>query len=57
MTKKHYEAIAHVMYQWRDTIHVKHHYGIVRDLVDVMEKDNPKFNRDMFIKACNAHKS
>lgn len=50
MTKKDYkliaEAILHSFISWDDTMIV------ALEFAKMLEKDNPKFNREVFIKAC-----
>ena len=47
MTKKHYIAIASVL-QWNTA-----RDSIIAGLCSKFEQDNPRFDRETFIKACN----
>lgn len=49
MTRKHYEAIARIINENQYDNDV---IGIQRDLSKYFKKDNPKFNEDLFLKAC-----
>ena len=65
MTKKHYEAIAHIIED--ETTIIQHEGGdtspalwkeeTARRLADYFEQDNPKFNRTMFLTACGIEQS
>lgn len=60
-TKRHYEQIAETIRQTKsgrtgDALVVNAVNGvrevIARDLADLFAEDNPRFNRDLFLKAC-----
>lgn len=48
-SKQHYEAIAHIINRHNDTIS-KH--ALTRELADVFEPDNERFDREKFLVAC-----
>lgn len=61
MTKRDYQAIARAIYQTREMIYRDPSHDEVRDLLladlaerlsDVMAADNPRFDRERFIEAC-----
>lgn len=56
MTKKHYEAIAAIMNEQGAKCHAIRLMGLqeqtCEQLADYFAKDNPKFNRQFFLKAC-----
>lgn len=54
MTKKDYELIAEVLTNaWWGSNDQKRH--IVYDLTDALETTNPRFNRELFLKACGVN--
>lgn len=59
MTKKHYEMIAKVLAkrreQYNDAMwwdHMEAIADVADGLAGAFDKDNPKFDRDRFLKAC-----
>lgn len=51
MTRKDYELIANVLdVAWWGSNDQKRH--IVYDLADALGAENPRFNREIFLKAC-----
>ncbi|KKN69807.1 hypothetical protein LCGC14_0437530 [marine sediment metagenome] len=59
VTKKDYKAIAKAIYQNEEsTPHLEDitdrlfHRSLVEDLADYFATDDPRFNRDKFLKAC-----
>jgi hypothetical protein len=52
LSKKHYEAIAKVLYSASDrSVSNTTHVEITNKLADYFEQDNPKFNRPKFMQA------
>jgi hypothetical protein len=55
-SKRHYEAIAKVIKEHSEDILTKtygHHMQLlILDLVEMLERDNPNFDRVRFIEAC-----
>ena len=58
MTRKDYELIASVFYfpahhreDWSKDI-TEAWEGMIYNMADALEQDNPKFDRDRFLKAC-----
>jgi hypothetical protein len=49
MTKKDYLLLSHVLLGFEDTVKMS---DLVSDLADALAKDNPRFQRDLFIKEC-----
>lgn len=64
MTKKDYEAIAHAVYcekevsnnaRWsteNTTFYRVGVYMLAQRIADIMERDNPRFDRGRFMRAC-----
>ena len=48
-TKKHYEAIANIINHHEDKISK---YSLTRELADLFDQDNERFNREKFLVAC-----
>lgn len=54
MTRKHYQTLASAIYQ-RGRISSSQPWDgerIIKALADVLKADNPRFDRDRFIEAC-----
>ena len=60
MTRKDYVAIARAIYQTRqdrhDGVATMTLESVAERIATVMEVDNPRFDRERFIKACEADK-
>ena len=57
MTKKHYQALAAALYQERKYRGEGTTYDdAVRIVARVLAADNPRFNRELFIEACETGK-
>ena len=55
MTRKHYKAIAEIINK-SEKAHLLNYAGsVMQRFIDYFEKDNPEFNRDKFIKACDIY--
>ena len=54
MTKKDYELIADVLAvaYWHSNDQKNH---IAHDLADALQAENPRFNREIFLKACGVN--
>jgi len=58
LTKKHYEAIARIAKQWMDDAEQYDRESVdmvcwqACNLADYFAKDNPRFDRARFLKAC-----
>lgn len=56
MTKKDYQAIARVLYQTKTPTHSAQHAATILGLARLLAADNPKFNRQLFLEACETGK-
>lgn len=61
MSKKHYQAIAAAIYDTRAKMPERADAGVVltivtNKLLDIMEEDNPRFDRERFVEACETGK-
>lgn len=50
MTKKHFEAIAKIMATFKESPSMP---IIAYELANYFQRENPRFNRAKFLKACN----
>jgi hypothetical protein len=52
MSKKHYEKLAALICKsWKHELEYKEDFFVI-ELMDILEEDNPEFNRKVFLKAC-----
>ena len=57
MTKKHFEAIAAVLAEYnRVKCYNPHISNLENDFADMCEAQNPRFDRDRFLRACRGEK-
>jgi hypothetical protein len=57
MTRKDYELIAGVFANFGKMVELEETIGadIARNLADALEGTNPRFNRELFLKACGVN--
>lgn len=54
MSAKHYRMLAGLIHRTWAGVHPK---VFVQDLMDILEEDNPRFDREVFLKACKGEEN
>jgi hypothetical protein len=55
-TKHHYEALANALHTDLPDLASSHYAELIHRLAKMLEKDNPKFNKERFMNACGVTK-
>lgn len=53
MTRKDYVEVARILNKYKGVINEKDFMDIVDDFSFMFEQDNPRFNSEKFLEACN----
>jgi hypothetical protein len=53
MTRKDYVEVARILNKYKTTIEEKDFVDLTDDFSYMFEKDNPRFNLEKFLEACN----
>ena len=53
MTRKDYVEVARILNKYKSTIEEKDFIDLSDDFSYMFEKDNPRFNSEKFLEACN----
>ena len=53
MTRKDYVEVARILSKYKETVSEKDFIDLSDDFSYMFEKDNPRFNSEKFLEACN----